>query len=74
MSKILGLNLCLLIAFSIGSEILIESRFIIEEFSLTSKVETASLKKLFSSSTTSLSSCSNLSPSTSFILLGDFLY
>ena len=35
---------------------------------LTSKVETAFLKKLFSSSATSLSSCSNLLPSTSFIL------
>ena len=43
MSKILGWNLYLVIAFSIESEIFIESGLIMQEFSLTSKVETASL-------------------------------
>ena len=68
MSKILGWNLYLLKAFLIRSEIFVESGLIRKEFPLKSKVETASLKKLFSSSGTSLSSCSNLSPSASFIL------
>ena len=69
MSKILGWNLSLVIAFSID-----KSEIYYIELSLIFKDETASLKKLFNASATSLSNCKNLLPSTGFILLGDFLY
>ena len=61
-------NLYLLRAFLTGSETFVKSGLIIWEFSLISKVEIASLKKLFISSAISLSFYSNLSPSTSFTL------